>query len=771
VRFDPPWGKSIRLLALESTLGMEAATETKHGSHETQGRLAILRPRSVERGIRIDIMRAPTNAEHMSRRAKSGGVNATVSGARSSGSAARGASPAGNEGEFSTGREWLRGFALLAITVLVFERVRHAGFIWDDEMHVTQNPVVVGPMGLKEIWTSRAARYFPLTLTSFWAEYRLWRLNPLPFHLVNAFMHGACAVALWRVLSVLRVRGAWLGAALWAIHPVQAETVAWVTELKNTQSCLFYLLAVLFFVKWLSPSRVEAPHPSRWYYPLTLAFAGMAMASKSSTVVLPLVLCLCAWWKAGNWRWRTFWAVSPVFLLSAASSALSLWTQHLEGANDPEWARSLPVRIAIAGKVIWFYLGKLVWPVHLTFIYPRWTVDGTKIVSYLPFAGAIGLLLVLWQGRGGRLRAAFFAYAYFLVALIPVLGLADQFFFRYSFVGDHFQYLASMGPLVLAASAFTASLTPQFAKHPVLKPVACAAVLSVIGALAARECPKYYDSEALWRSALKENPRAWMAHNNLGTLLMNAGRTEEAAAHFRASLEIQPHNVSAESNLADALFQSGQVGEALAHYHRALVIDPRDVTAQSNLGAALLRLGKIDEAIPHLKLALEASPDFAKARTDLGAAYLQGGRLDDAIGEFNRVLAAHPFNLDATNDLGTALAQQGRLTEARAQFRRAIEISPKSATAQTNLGNVLMQQGNVSEAISNYQGALRLDPSSAVIHNNLAYALLTQGRLDDAISHSRRALELQPDYPEARRNLGVALGEKSREDQAGAFSR
>ena len=238
-------------------------------------------------------------------------------------------------------------------------------------------------------------------------------------------MHGASAVVLWRVLRRLRIAGAWLGAALWALHPVQAETVAWITELKNTQSCLFYLLAVLFYVKWLSEARAQSPARGLGLYALALISAAMAMASKSSTVVLPVVLCLCAWWTVGRLRWRTVAALAPVFLMSLASGALALWTQHLEGANVPEWSRSLPERIAIAGKVVWFYLGKLVWPDPLIFIYPRWHVDLGQGATFLPVASACGVLLFLgWKGRE-RLRPVLFAYAYFLVALVPVLGLAD----------------------------------------------------------------------------------------------------------------------------------------------------------------------------------------------------------------------------------------------------------------------------------------------------------------------------------------------------------
>jgi tetratricopeptide (TPR) repeat protein len=661
--------------------------------------------------------------------------------------------------------DWLRGLALMAITLIAYEGVRHAGFIWDDEMHVTENPAIVGPQGLADIWTSRAARYFPLTLTTFWMEHALWGLSPLPYHVVNVFMHGACAVVLWRVLLSLRVRGAWLGAALWALHPMQAETVAWVTELKNTQSCLFYLLAVLFFVKWIAAQGAEPPGRRPWCYALALVSAAMAMASKSSTVVLPVVLLLCAWWTGRGRRWRSLIALSPIFLMSLASSALSMWTQRIEGAVDPIWSRTLAERVAIAGKVVWFYIGKLLWPHPLIFIYPRWRVDGTHAASYIPFAAACGILLILWWNRNGRLRPVLFAFAYFLVALLPVLGLVDQYFWRYSFVGDHFAYLASIGPLALAAAAITTALGFSRKGRTVLAPLLCGTLLVVLGVLSARECPKYYDSDSLWRSTIAENPGAWMAENNLGADLIDAGRIDEAVAHLQRSLEILPDNAGAHTNLGVGLLQLGRPNEALAHFEKALENDPRSIAAQNGVGASLLRLGRIEEAIPHLQRALEASPGFAKARINLGTAYLQENRNDEAVAQFNEALAVDPGNPEVITDLGTAFAQKGKLDLAQAQFSKALKISPRDPTALTDLGNVLVQEGHLDGAIASYQDALGSDPNLAATHNNLAYALLQKGRLDESIAHYQRALEIRPDYPEARRNLEVALVEKRRMEQ------
>jgi hypothetical protein len=246
------------------------------------------------------------------------------------------------------------GLTLVLFVILAYTPVWKAGFVWDDGPILTANRCIVGPLGLKEIWTTSAADICPLTLTTFWAEHALWGLNPLPYHLVNVLLHGLSALVLWRVLRSLRVQGAWLGAALWALHPVAVESVAWVTEMKNTESGLFFLLAILFFVRWLTAKDLDERTGGRWSYVFSLLFAALAMAAKSSTVILPVVLCLCAWWIEGRWHWRNLARTVPLFLMAIAASALSIWTQGLQLAkgSDPQWVRTWAERLAAAGDAV-----------------------------------------------------------------------------------------------------------------------------------------------------------------------------------------------------------------------------------------------------------------------------------------------------------------------------------------------------------------------------------------------------------------------------------
>src|SRR6266566_7722065 len=353
---------------------------------------------------------------------------------------------------------WLWALLLIALVFIAYARVFTAGFIWDDEAHLTQNPCIVGPLGLKEIWTSTRAVYYPLVLTTFWSLHKLVGLGPLPYHILNVLLHAGSTVLLWRVLRQLDVRGAWLGAALWALHPVMVQSVAWVTELKNTQSCVFYLLSVLFFLKWEDqggavsrPAQPRSKDRRSLVFALSLLFFLLATLSKPSVVMLPFVLALCIWWMRGKIRWRDTLALGPFALISVVASAWTIWEQRFHArAVGPDWAQTFPERLIVAGKAIWFYLGKLSWPHPLIFIYPRWDVDSSKVVAYLPLLAAIAGLVVLWFIHAKWGRTLFFAAAYCVVSLFPVLGFFSVYFFRYSFVSDHFQYLASMGPLALA---------------------------------------------------------------------------------------------------------------------------------------------------------------------------------------------------------------------------------------------------------------------------------------------------------------------------------
>jgi protein O-mannosyl-transferase len=701
-------------------------------------------------------------------------------------------------------RDWLWALFLIAFVFIAYARVFNAGFIWDDESHLTRNPCIVGPLGLKEVWTTARAVYYPLVLTTFWALHKVVGLTPWPYHLLNVLLHAGSAILLWQVLRRLTIRGAWLGAALWALHPVMVQSVAWVTELKNTQSCLFYLLSIFFFLKWESCSRRpagdgRASHreaatgdapiqeetlskvayrrtvPTRrdsMLFGLSLFFFIVATLSKPSVVMLPVVLGLCVSWRTGRIDWRDIVALAPFVFVSALASVWTVLEQKFHaGATGAEWAQTWPERLIIAGRAIWFYLAKLIWPHPLIFIYPRWDINSSQLTAYLPLIAALIGLLVLGLIRTKWSRAVFFSAAYYVVSLFPVLGFFSVYFFRYSFVSDHFQYLASMGPLALAGVAIVTAVghltrslplsrpdgppvhvagvpaapfdklrrllradsdAPQFSHNiavvrskSFLLPATSGIFLLLLIFLTWRQTASYHDLVTLYTSTLTKNPGCWMAHYNLAIALKDQGKTDEAITHYQQAIELRPSYVEAHYNLGRLLAQKGRLDEATAHYEKALETNPADAEAHNNLGATLFASGHVDEAIAHYRKALAIHPDYADASCNLASALLSNGDLDGAIAYYSACLAVSPNQAEAQYNLANALFRMGRTDEAIVHFQKVLELRPENADARANLGSVFLAKGRVRDAIAQYRDALRIAPDNVAAQSNLAWLLAT----------------------------------------------
>lgn len=525
-------------------------------------------------------------------------------------------------------KPWVWGLLLVILALLAYLPATRCGFIWDDDDHVTTNPVIVGPLGLKEIWTTTYARICPLVQTTWWMEHQLWGLNPQPYHLVNILMHAAASLVLWRVLLQMRVPGAWLGAAIWMLHPVQVESAAWITEMKNTQCAFFYLLSILFYGKARSrhtpaPTPIGQQVPTSWHYILTLLFGAMAIASKSSAMVLPLVLVLCGWWMDGQWRWRrTLLQMGPLFLLSALSGLMSIWSRNVEGSGeDQQWALGWLMRVPVAGKALWFYLGKLIWPHPLVMIYPRWELNPGDALIWLPTIAATLLTVLLWRNRNGRRgRALFFTWTYFVLTLLPVLGLLTHGFLKFSYVADHFQYLACMGPLALAGAGISLILDKMKKHSPWLAPALCSLLLLSLGTMTWRQCTIYKNENTLWTDVLKNNPNCWVGHNNLGVYKMTVEKNfDEATSHYLKAIEIKPDCDRAYVNYGILLRETGKTNEAIAHFQKALDINPRFAEAHLHFGICYEKAGRVDEARAEFQKVLEIKPDNAFARLKLEA--------------------------------------------------------------------------------------------------------------------------------------------------------
>jgi len=655
-------------------------------------------------------------------------------------------------------RHWVLAFLLVTLVLISYARVFNAQFIWDDESHLTRNPCIVGPLGLKEIWTSASAVYYPLVLTTFWTLHKLFGLSSWPYHLLNVLLHAASAVLLWRILRQLNVRGAWLGSAIWALHPVMVQSVAWVTELKNTQSGVFYLSSILCFLKWQAQRRtVPSQGQPRWAkscclgtFVLSLFFFVLATLSKPSVVMLPVVLGLCIWWRTGRIRWRAVLPLAPFVFVSALASVWTILEQKFHaGAIGAEWAQTWPERFIIAGRAIWFYLAKLTWPHPLVFIYPRWEINSSQPLAYLPLVAALAGLVSLWLVRAKWSRAVLFAAAYYVVSLFPVLGFFSVYFFRYSFVSDHFQYLSSMGPLALAGAAITVSVarfceTPpeaassargmqlpatrvqssQVTKKGTLLGISGALLLSLVF-LTWQQTRIYHDLVSLYTAILAKNPGCWMAHYNLGIALNEQGNTDGAISHYREAVQLWPGYAEAHYNLGRLLAQKGRVDDAVAHYEKALETNPSDADAHNNLGVTLLAVGRVDEAIAHYRKALLIKPNYADAFCNLASALLSKGDIGDAITYYSSCLAISPNQPEAQYNLATALFRGGRTDDAIAHYQKVLELRPDNADAHANLGSALLAKGLVRDAIAQYRDALRIAPDNAAAGSDLAWLLAT----------------------------------------------
>jgi protein O-mannosyl-transferase len=636
-----------------------------------------------------------------------------------------------------------------------YQKVWHAGFIWDDDAHVTP-PGLRTLHGLWRIWFEPGAtqQYYPVLYSAFWAEHRVWGNAALGYHVANVLLHAAAACLLLRVLRALSVPGAYLAAALFAVHPVCAESVAWISEEKNTLSAVFYFVAALAYFSYHRDRRPIC-------YLAGIGLFALALLSKSVTATLPAALLVVAWWKRGRISWTDdVLPLVPWFVLAAAAGAMTAWMERTHvGASGGAYGLGIAERFLVAGRALWFYLGKIVWPSGLTFIYPRWTWDARDPLQWAYPAAAAAALAVLW-GVGKRTRGPLAAALLFAGTLFPALGFINVFPFIYSFVADHFQYMAAATMLAAAAAGLTLAARLLAPAGRLAAAVAAPCLVAALAVLTWRQCAMYDGMDALWRATIARNPGSWMAHNNLASELLDQGRLDEAIAEARLSLESGPQNAEAYVTLGDALGRKGETAGAYAAYRKSLEIEPGNAIANNNLGNALLLAGRFDDAIGHYQRALNTKPDFARARANLADALLRSGHTDEAIAEYKRALEGNPDDDRAHANLGTALAQKGRMDEAVAHFRRAVEINPGFAAAQTNLGNALLQGGRIDEAIAHYMKALEIDPGSSAVHNNLGYALLQTGRRDDAIAHFQKALLLDPENSGARRNLSDALSRK-----------
>ena len=617
---------------------------------------------------------------------------------------------------------WLGAVFLVLVTIFAYQPVWHAGFIWDDDVYVTDNPLLSAPDGWWRIWFSldSPSQYFPLTYTVFRLEHSFWGLMPAGYHWVNILLHAVNALLLWRVLWRLTVPWAWLAAAIFALHPVQVEAVAWVTELKSILSLFFILLTLLAWLEF-----IEGQSKPSWpWYLLALACHALALAGKTTACTLPAALLLILWLNHKPINWLRLVQIVPFLVLGVGMGILTIWWERYhQGTQGKLFALGLPERLLVASHAIWFYLGKLVWPVNLTFSYPHWTINRADPLAYVWMVAGMGLgVLILFLRRytGRSLEVAALFYG---LTLAPLLGFIMLYTFLFTYVADHYQYVACIGPIALATAGISLAFKRWGKGKPLVEFALCGALLLTLGVLTWRQCRMYSDVETLWRTTINQNPGSWMARINLGNTLLDQGQTDEAVNQFQEAVRLNPDYVDAHVDLGFALLNRGQTDEAIGQFQEALRLDPDYAQAHNNLGIALLNQGHVDEAIGQYREAIRLKGDYADAHKNLGIALLGQGQTDQAISEFEEAIRLKADSVDAHIDLGAAFLRQGKTAQAISQFQEAIRLRPHIAGAHYNLGIALESQGETDGAIREFQEAIRLQPDYADAQNHLAKAL------------------------------------------------
>jgi hypothetical protein len=481
---------------------------------------------------------------------------------------------------------------LCVLVVSAYLPALKGGFIWDDRDYISENSLLRDQDGLRKIWTEPASspQYYPLVFTSFWVEYRIWRLDTLGYHLVNVLLHTLGAALLWGILAELAIPGAWLGAAFFALHPVNVESVAWIAERKNTLSLVFFLGSIAAYLRFAlpdgrsagAPAEATPPRSGRRQYLLALLLFALALLSKTTTAVMPGVVLIALWLKKDKLVARDATPLLPFGALGLAAGLTTAWLEmHHVGAVGAEWEASLPEKIANAGRIVAFYLGKLIWPTGLSFIYPRWEHAAWDWVSFVPLATLGAGAAALWVARSRIGKGHSAAAGYFVLCLAPVLGFLNIYPMRFSFVADHFQYLASIGPLSWAAAMVFAlgGISPGRGRVWARRGVTIA-TLALLWTLTWKQSQLYRDPETLWRATVQRSPTSWLAHNNLADTLLNKGRAPEALEFARAAVALKPGDPAMQVVLGKALFLSGRAVEAVRPLQEALRLRPNHERAK-----------------------------------------------------------------------------------------------------------------------------------------------------------------------------------------------
>lgn len=671
--------------------------------------------------------------------------------------------------------------ALIVTTALVYAQVLHYEFVsWDDPQYITENPNVVAGLtwhGISWALTSGyAGNWHPLTWMSLMLDRQMYGLRAGGYHVSNLLLHVANALLLFGVLY--RTTGA-LGrssfvAALFAVHPIHVESVAWVTERKDVLSTFFWMLTL-----WAYVDHVRQPRRGR-YAVVLLCFA-LGLMAKPMLVTLPLVLLLLDVWPLGRLSLgagpagrlgsaaahdprsaglRLVVEKIPLFALAAASSLVTFVVQQ-RGGSVAALSR-LPFTSRMANALVSYvgYIGKTLWPARLAAFYPyprtiaAWSVLGAALLL------AAVSVLVIHAARQRPYLAV--GWLWYVVTLLPVIGFVQV---GTQSMADRYTYVPLVGIFIMAAWGLH-DLFSRWPSRAVVEPALAGLVVVACTVTARAQVQYWQNSFSLWTHAAEVTTDNFVAHNNLGNVFSRQGKFDEAIAEYAEALRVRPEYPEGHNDLGNTLKDHGRLAEAVAEYTQALRLKPDYAEAHNNLGIVLVQQGKPGEAIEQYNEALRLNPEFADAYNGQGLALAGQGRVGEAIGRYQEALRINPELNDARDNLGNALAGEGKISEAIAQYSAALRTKPDDAAAHNGLGGVLAGQGKVDEAIAEYTEALRVNPNLADAHANLGNALVGLGRVNEAVAQYSEAVRINPGFAQAHNNLGVILVSQGRLDEA-----
>jgi len=652
-------------------------------------------------------------------------------------------------------RRLLGAAAIVAAAFLIYWPALNGAFLWDDNLDLTENPALRDLRGLWRLWFAPPTLdYYPIKFTVQWVQWQLWGGHVVGYHVTNVALHALGGVLLWRVFDRLGLRFAWLGALLFVVHPLAVESVAWIAELKNVLSLPPLLLALL---AWLD---FDA-HGARRDYRRALAWFIVAMLCKTSVVMFPVTLVLFTWWRHERITLSDARRLAPFFAVSLVLGLVTIWLQFGRALGGESLPLGGPLsRVALAGTSLAFYAWKSLWPSGLLPIYPQWRVDPAAWWHLAPWVGLIAVMMAGWRARATWGRPVLLGGGWFVLHLAPFVGFVPISFLRFTWVMDHFTYVALPGLIGLALAGLERLRADRVGW------ALGVGVAGVLAVMAQRHAATYRDPKTFWSHTVAHHPEAWIARNNLGLALALENDFAGAVREYEYALRVRPDYFEAQMNLGNALRQLGRAEEGIAALRAAVQLQPNVGLAHYNLGLALLALNRPEAAYASIERAIQLKPGHADSLDVRGELLRVAGRHDEAQRDFNAALRREPQHAYAHHHLAILLGATGRAQESLAHYETALRLKPDYIEARNNYAAALVATGRGAEALAHFERVLQARPEFFDARLNLALALIRLARADDAVGHLETLLRAQPGSLRVIYNLGVAHAARGRHDLA-----